>query len=110
MTWVGAMPVPSPQVSSGKAAALNAGIAEVRTLLTRLVDTDGLQPLSPSHTVVPDSLGALPIQRRRWVRGSTLVAALAMAFKTVRWPLDISLSWCKACTPGVRASRRCSCC
>ena len=87
-------------------------LAEDVALTARLVEQGCRLAFSPylqATTVVPDSLGALRIQRRRWVRGYTQVAAqqlgrlaqipgrarmaaLAMALKSVRWPCDFALS------------------
>ncbi|MEB3156280.1 MAG: glycosyltransferase family 2 protein, partial [Cyanobacteriota bacterium] len=87
-------------------------LAEDVALTARLVEQGRRLAFSPylhAATVVPESLRSLRIQRRRWVRGYTQVvvqqlcrlprlpgraqvAALAMAIKTVRWPLDFALS------------------
>ncbi|MEB3335477.1 MAG: glycosyltransferase [Cyanobacteriota bacterium] len=87
-------------------------LAEDVALTARLVEQGCRLAFSPylqAATVVPDALGSLRIQRRRWVRGYTQVAAeqlwrlpriptrarlaaLAMALKTVRWPFDFALS------------------
>ncbi|MBM5817652.1 MAG: hypothetical protein FJ083_14025 [Cyanobacteria bacterium K_Offshore_surface_m2_239] len=86
--------------------------AEDVALTARLVEQGRRLAFSPflqAATVVPDTLNSLRIQRRRWVRGYTQVvvqqicrlprlplraqlAALAMAIKTVSWPLDFALS------------------
>lgn len=90
----------------------NIHLAEDVALTARLVEQGRRLAFSPflqASTVVPDTLSSLRIQRRRWVRGYTQVvvqqllrlcringrarmAALAMGLKTVRWPLDFSLS------------------
>lgn len=87
-------------------------LAEDVALTARLLEQGWRLAFSPylqAATVVPDSLPSLRIQRRRWVRGYTQVAvqqlrrlpalnararmaALAMAIKTVRWPLDFALA------------------
>jgi cellulose synthase/poly-beta-1,6-N-acetylglucosamine synthase-like glycosyltransferase len=87
-------------------------LAEDVALTARLVEQGRRLAFSPylqASTVVPDALSTLRIQRRRWVRGYTQVAAqqlrrlpqipvrariaaLAMALKTVRWPFDFALS------------------
>jgi cellulose synthase/poly-beta-1,6-N-acetylglucosamine synthase-like glycosyltransferase len=87
-------------------------LAEDVALTARLLEQGRRLAFSPflqAATVVPDSLPSLRIQRRRWVRGYTQVAlqqlrrlpalnararmaALAMAIKTVRWPLDFALA------------------
>ncbi|MEB3317715.1 MAG: glycosyltransferase [Cyanobacteriota bacterium] len=90
----------------------SAHLAEDVALTARLVEQGRRLAFSPylqAATVVPDTLRALRIQRRRWVRGYSQVAlqqlgrlaqiphrarvaAMAMALKTVRWPLDFALS------------------
>lgn len=87
-------------------------LAEDVVLTARLVEQGRSLAFSPylqAATVVPDTVAALRIQRRRWVRGYAQVAfeqlgrlgringrarmaALAMALKTVRWPLEFALS------------------
>ena len=87
-------------------------LAEDVALTARLVEQGWRLAFSPylqAETVVPDALPNLRIQRRRWVRGYAQVAfeqlfrvmringrarmaALAMAIKTLRWPLEFALS------------------
>ena len=87
-------------------------LAEDVALTARLVEQGWRLAFSPylqAETVVPDALTNLRIQRRRWVRGYAQVAfeqlfrlmringrarmaALAMAIKTLRWPLEFALS------------------
>jgi cellulose synthase/poly-beta-1,6-N-acetylglucosamine synthase-like glycosyltransferase len=87
-------------------------LAEDVALTARLVEQGRRLAFSPylqAETVVPDALPSLRIQRRRWVRGYAQVAfeqllrvrringrarmaALAMAIKTLRWPLEFALS------------------
>lgn len=90
----------------------SAHLAEDVALTARLVEQGRRLAFSPdlqAATVVPDAIGTLRIQRRRWVRGYTQVAtqqvawlvwipnrarmaALARAIKTLRWPFDFTLS------------------
>lgn len=87
-------------------------LAEDVALTARLVEQGYRLVFSPylqAATVVPDAVASLRIQRRRWVRGYAQVvgqqllrfprinsrarmAALTMALKTVRWPIEFSLS------------------